>query len=75
MFIEEEWFADMNLPDGKTFPTALIKRSKYIINQCFSFSRDKNQLMQEIAINNGWNTQIVQVLHQKCDGVFLKENF
>ena len=27
--------------------------------------------MQEIAINNGWNTQIVKILHEIRDGNFL----
>ena len=27
--------------------------------------------IREIAINNGWNTQIVQILHEKLDGKFL----
>ena len=35
LVIEEEWFSDTNLNDGDTFPPALIKRSKMIINQKF----------------------------------------
>ena len=32
--------------------------------------------MQEILIKNGWKTQIVQILRDKCDGKFIfKGNF
>ena len=27
--------------------------------------------MQEILIKNGWKTQIVQILRDKCDGKFI----
>ena len=33
MFIEEEWFDEMNLTDGATFPTPLIRRAKTRVNQ------------------------------------------
>ena len=33
MVIEEEWFDDMNLTDGATFPTALIKCAKSRFNK------------------------------------------
>ena len=36
-FIEEDWFADMDLTDGATFPTALIKFSKSRFNQKIFF--------------------------------------
>ena len=31
--IEEEWFDDMNLTDGATFPAALIKCAQYIFKK------------------------------------------
>ena len=40
MEIEEEWFADMNLPHGVTFSTDLIKRAKLRFNQKINFPRD-----------------------------------
>ena len=33
MVIEEEWFNDMNLINGATFPTALIKGAKTRVNK------------------------------------------
>ena len=40
LVIEEEWFSDTNLTDDDTFPPALIKRSKTIINQKINFPHD-----------------------------------
>ena len=60
----------MNLTDGATIPMALIKYSKNIVNQK-EFSVEINQFMQESAINHGWNTQIVQILYEICDGYFI----
>ena len=37
VFLEEEWFADMNLSGGATFMTALTKHSKYIWNEKYNF--------------------------------------
>ena len=54
MVIEEEWFSDMNLTDGATFPTALIKREKSIFN--FENPCDTKQRILIILINNGCNT-------------------
>ena len=51
--IEEEWFADINLTDGETFPKALIKRAKYRFNQKIKSSRDTKRRIREISINNG----------------------
>ena len=31
--LEEEWFVDMNLTDGKIFLTTLIKHEKYRFNR------------------------------------------
>ena len=62
---------DMNLTYGATFTTAMIKRAKYIFNQKINFPRDTKQHIREIVINNGWNTQIVQILCEKRDGHFL----
>ena len=50
MVIEEEWFADMNLTYGATFPTDLIKRAKTILNQRIKFPRDIKRRIREIAI-------------------------
>ena len=35
--VEEEWFSDMDLTDGATFPMSLIKRTKYRFNRKFNF--------------------------------------
>ena len=32
---------------------------------------DTKGCIQEISINNGWNTQIFQILREKCDGNFV----
>ena len=50
VIIEEERFADINLTDGTTFLTDLIKFEKSIFNQNISFPRDTNQHMHEISI-------------------------
>ena len=31
VLVQEGWFADINLTDGETFPTAIIKRLKHRI--------------------------------------------
>ena len=31
--VEAEWFSDISLTDGDTFPTALTKRAKLRLNQ------------------------------------------
>ena len=36
-----------------------------------NFPRDTKQRIQKIAIKNGWNTHIVQIFCEKCDGKFL----
>ena len=46
----------MNLTDGATFLTPLIKREKTRVNQKRLFSCDTKRRIQEIAIKNGWNT-------------------
>ena len=65
MIIEEEWFDDMNLTDGATFPQALIKRAKNRFNKNI-FLRDTKQHIREIATRSGWNTYSVQILRKKC---------
>ena len=56
----------------KSVTAALIKCSKYRFNQ--KILHDTKQRIQEIAINNGWNTHIVQILHEKSDAnLFSKE--
>ena len=63
----------MNLINGATFMTAMIKPSKSRFNQKIKFSCGKEWRIWEIAINNGWNTQIVQILHGKRMGVFFSK--
>ena len=76
MVIEEELFDHMNLTDFATFPVDLIKRGKTKFNQKINFPCDTKQRVWEIAINNSWNTHIVQILHKKRDGGFIfKGNF
>ena len=55
--IEEEYFYDMNLTCGATFPVALIKRAKTRFN--LKNPRDTKRRIREITINNTWNTHIV----------------
>ena len=68
--IEEEWFSGMNLAYGETFPMALIKREKSIINKKTN-PRDTKWHIWEIIINSVWNTQISQILREKQYGKFL----
>ena len=68
VIIEEDWFGDMKLTDGATFPTALIKRAKLIFNQKMKIPRDTEQHTQEISTNNGWNTQVIQILREEPGG-------
>ena len=65
--IEEEWFDDMNLTSGATFPESLIKRAKTRINKN-NFPRDTEQRIRQIEINNGWNIQVVEILREIRDG-------
>ena len=51
----------MDLTDGATFPTALIKCAKsrlYILKK----SRDTKRFVHIITINNGWNARFIQIL-------------
>ena len=50
MVIEEEWFDDMNLTDGATFPMDLIKHTKTTVNQKIKNSRDTMKHIGEIVI-------------------------
>ena len=76
MVIEKEWFDDMNLTGGATFLIALIKHAKYRLNQKINSPRDIKRGIQEIAINNGWNTHIFWILREKRNVDFLfKVNF
>ena len=63
MVIDEEWFDDMNLTSDATFPPSLIKRAKTRVN-LKKLRRDTKQRIREIAIKNGWNTHIFQILHE-----------
>ena len=60
----------MNLNYIVTFPLELIKCAKLIFNQKIKFSRDMKRHIHTIAIKNGWNTQIIQILYEECDGKF-----
>ena len=57
----------MNLTDGATFPTTLIKRVKNRVNQKINLPCDTKRRIRETAINNVWNTQLVQILREKRD--------
>ena len=46
--VEEEWFADMDLTDGATFPMALTKQSKSRSNQKIKFPCDTKQYIQKM---------------------------
>ena len=59
MVVKKEWFDYINLTDGATFPTDLIKRAKTRVKKKIKFPCDTKQRIREIAIHNGWNTQIV----------------
>ena len=71
MVIEEEYFDDMNLTDDTTFLTAPTKRAKTRFNQNNNNCCDTKRNIREIAINNGWNTQVIQILCEKRNGKFL----
>ena len=73
MVIYIEWSSGTNLKGGATFTKVLIKRAKLIINQKINFPRDRKQHIHEIEMNNGWNTQVVQILRGKHDGRFFSK--
>ena len=52
----------MNLTNVPTFLMPLIKLAKNIVNRKTFSSCDTKQHMLEIAMKNGWSTQIVQIL-------------
>ena len=58
--IEEAWFSDTNIYDIYIFILAFIKLSK-IRNK--KKSCDKKRCICNIAMNNGWNTHISQILN------------
>ena len=58
--LRKNGFSDVSLTDGLTFMTALIKRAKSIIN--IFIPHDTKKRRREISINNGYNTQVVQIL-------------
>ena len=64
MVIEEEWFSDMNLTDGETFLTALIKCAKSRFNQKINFPCDTKRCIRYIEINNVCNTQVLLILRE-----------
>ena len=61
----------MNLNDGTTLAMELIKRAKYRINKRIKLTRDTEQCVREIAINNGWIIHIFHILREKRDENFL----
>ena len=65
MIIEEEWIFEINLTDCATFPPALIKREK-----SKKIPHDTRQYIHKIAMGNGWNLQVSQVLCEEHDGMF-----
>ena len=70
MVINEEWFYDTNLTDGAIFLMSLIKRKKSK-NQLKNLPCDTNQHIWGIAMYNGWNTHIFQILRGEHDGKFI----
>ena len=70
MVNEEEVFSYSNLTGGVIFLPALIKCTKYIFNQKPIPSSDKNKHIHKSEMNNGWNTQVVQILHEDRYGKF-----
>ena len=61
----------MYLNDGATFITPLIKLATTRVNQNINFRRDTKRHIRYIAINNGWNTQIFQLLREMHDEIFI----
>ena len=65
----------MNLTNGETFTMSMIKHAKNRVNQKIKFPRDTKRLIQEIEVNNGWNTHNFQMLREIHDGnILFKEN-
>ena len=58
----------MNLTDSLTFLTSMINCSKTAFNYNNRIRCDTKRRIQKIAIHNGWNTHIVQILLDKRDG-------
>ena len=65
----------MNLTDGKTFPTALIKFAKTIFNQKIEFPRDTKRRIKKITINTGCNTHIFRYCVRNVMKVLKKDIF
>ena len=63
----------MILTDGATFTMALIKRAKNRVNKNQDIALDTKRRIREIAIKNGWKTQLVHIFHEICDGKFIFE--
>ena len=61
----------MNLTDGSTFTTPLIKCAITRGNKKIKSTGDTTRRIRDIAINNGWNTQIFQILCDIRDGKIL----
>ena len=59
----------MILADIETFSQVLIKCLKLGFNPNI-VTKYQKQHMCKITINNGWDTQVVHILHEECD-----ENF
>ena len=75
MVIQEEWFDDMNLTDGEIFLMDLIKRAKNRFNKKIKPVQQKST-HKGIAVNNGWNTQILHILCEIRKGnIIFKECF
>ena len=69
VFIEEEWFADINLNYGATSLTALTKRAQSIFNK--KQFRDTRLNIPEITIINDWNIQVIHIFHEGSSGKFI----
>ena len=61
---------EISLTGGDTFPPELINRTKNRMNQKINFPSNTKRCICTTAINNGWNTHIVQILHEERDRKF-----
>ena len=71
MVIEKERFDYIKLTYCETFTVDLIKRAESRSNKSINFPHDTKRCIWEIAINNGWNIYIIQILCVKYVGNFL----
>ena len=75
MVVEKLLFDDLNLTDGATFLTDLTHCAKTRANKIIKFPCGTKRHIWKIAINNGWNTHNVQILHEIRDVNFFQCKF